>query len=321
MSRPDPSGPRLRAEAFGISFDLYDDLDVPGLAARPDGTGATITRIWHDRDHVATRWSGAAAKRTREMVDGEKVLLSVDYDATRGYLLHAPGIGSVLVSADGLDVVAAPEPDTTDWGMLLIGQVLPLVSTIRGHEVFHAAGVALDDRAWMLCAASGTGKTSIAAHLVLQGAGLLSDDVIAVDDDLVAHPGVSVLHVRTPELARLSTQSLSGLRRVGTVGGRATFVAESPAVAHPLGAVYLLERARAGPPIERVERPSPFSLLGATFNLSVQTKVRLVHQMEMCAQLVEHIPVYRVRILPDSSAANLAVALSSHILTSQGAPA
>jgi hypothetical protein len=186
-------------------------------------------------------------------------------------------------------------------------------------EVFHASGVVRDGHAYMFCGAPGVGKTSIAAHLVLSGDELLSDDVVALDDRLVAHPGAAVLHVRTAELPQLGAGPTAGMRRTATVVGRTTFEAEHPGHARPLAAIYLLERATAGPVVELVPHPSPSGLLGATFNLSVLTPTRLVHHLSLCATLAERVPVFRVRIIPGRRAAEAAAALSAQIDSHRGA--
>jgi hypothetical protein len=251
--------------------------------------------------------------RTREVRDDRHVVFSVDHDVQHGYLLGAAGIGAALVRHDGLEVICAPDPDSPDWPALLVGQVLPLVATIRGLEVFHAAGVVLGDRSYMLCAAQGVGKTSLALHLVASGAQLLSDDVVALGDDLVAHAGIPVLNVRPAELARLDPAGMPGLRRLGTVRGRATFATDRPAAARQLGGIYVLERAVDGEAIEAEEAPSPFLLLGATFNVSVRTEARLAHHLELCARLATQVPVFRVRVVPGRDAALLASLLLRHM--------
>lgn len=301
------------AHAFGVTFAFRDDLGVPlalGKASSREGSTTTVRR---DPSGVVAIWRGAEPKRTREVRQGGVVLLSVDQDDSRGYLLTAPGIGSALVDPAGLQVLCAPEPQARDWEALLIGQVLPLAATLRGLEVFHAAGVVHEGRAHLLCGPQGIGKTTLATHLIIRGAHLLSDDVVALDDRLIAHTGSTVLNVRDVALRSGAIGSFAGLRRVRTVDGRARFASEHAAEAAPLGAMYLLERARTGPPIERLPHPSAAALLGATFNLSVRTATRLAHHLDLCARVARLIPVYRVRIVPPCPAADLAADLWLHI--------
>ena len=144
MTPAKPASRITRVRAHGVAFDLYDDADLPGLPCGGTGVSGPASAIWHDPAGIEERrWDGAEPKRTREMQDGDRLLLTVDHDVERGHLLRAPGIGAVLVSEDGLEVRCAPEQAAPDWQVLLIGQVLPLVSTLRGYEVFHAAGVVL----------------------------------------------------------------------------------------------------------------------------------------------------------------------------------
>jgi hypothetical protein len=309
---PDRQEPQLRAQAFGIPLTLHDDGHVAALSA-PYGIPELATDVWHDPAGAERRWSGAQPTRTRELRIDNAVVLSVDRDDARGYFLRARGAGAALISPDGLEVICAPEDDGSYWTAILIGQVLPLVATVRGMEVFHASGVVRDGHAYMLCGAPGVGKTSIAAHLVLSGDELLSDDVVALDDRLVAHPGAAVLHVRAAELQQLGAGPTPGIRRTGTVIGRTTFEVAHPGHAQPLAAIYFLERGTSGPVVEPVPHPNPFELLGATFNLSVRTPARLLHHLNLCASLAERVPVFRVRITPGRRAAEAASALSAHI--------
>jgi hypothetical protein len=293
-----------------VPFAFADDR-LPGLATTPSAAAAE-TAVRHDPGAVRTRWAGAAPTRTREVRDRARVLLSVDHDPERGYLVAAPGIGSALTAPDGREVVCAPAGP--DWPALLVGQILPLVATVRGLEVFHAAGVAVAERGFLLAGAQGAGKTSLAAHLVLGGAQLLSDDVVAIDDGLGAHPGSSLLRVRAGELGALDGGGLVELGPAGTSGDRRALLAPAPAGAVPLAGIYRLERAATdGPVIEPMAQPSPIDLVALTFNISVRTRARLTHQLDLCARLTEAIPVFRVRVTPARDAAAVAAALRAHM--------
>ena len=287
----------------------FADERPPGLvAALPDGAE---TSVRHDPGAMHARWTGAAPARTREVRDRARVRLTVDHDPERGYLIDAPGIGAALIVAGGREVVCAPAGP--DWAALLVGQILPLVATVRGLEVFHAAGVAVGGRGFLLAGAQGAGKTSLAAHLVLGGAQLLSDDVTAVDDALGAHPGSSLLRVRPGALGALNGGGLTDLEPAGTSRGRTALLAPAPAGAVPLAGIYHLERATSGSLIERMAQPSPIDLIALTFNISVRTRARLTHQLDLCARLAEAIPVFRVRIMPGRDAAEVAGALRAHM--------
>jgi hypothetical protein len=308
----------VQARVFGVELTLGDGCELPGLGS-PSATRtspATVVRI--DPDAVVSRWDGAGGVRTRDLRHGAGSL-TVDYAPASGYLLNAPGTGAALISPDGLEVVCAPDPASPDWEALLGGQVLPLVATVRGREVFHAAGVVCGDRAMMLCGPQRVGKTSLAAHLALSGAELLSDDVVALDERLCAHSGVAVLHIRDAELKARAGSPIPGYDELGITRRRMRLAARRSVDACPLGAVYLLERAPSGEPIEPILAPDPVSLLGATFNLSVQTGPRLVRQLDICARIATEVPIFRVRIVPGVGAAELARALFDRLCDGTGA--
>jgi hypothetical protein len=299
--------------AFGVSFAIADDIPLPELLGRPPSPGAAWTWVREDPGGVEEHWDAATAHRVREQRRGQRVVMSIDYEPVQGYLLRCPGLGTALVTPDGLEILWAREAPPAEWSALLVGQVLPLAATLRGLEVFHAAGLVLDGQAHMLCGAAGTGKTSLAAHLVLGGADLLSDDVVALDDRLMAHPGTAVLRLREPEAGRVKSAPTSRLGARKEADGRVRIAATAAVEARPLSSLYLLERAAEGAGIEPLHHPKPTELLGSTFNLSVQTPSRLIRQLDLCARIAREVPIFRVRVRPDQDAAELASELAAHV--------
>ena len=127
----------------------------------------------------------------RRFASGQPMLL-----VQRGrtdYRVWAPRHGQYVVSADGRVVSAQiPRSGSWWWTKLLFAQVLPLAASLQGLECLHAGCVTLDGRAYALAAASGTGKSSVALHLVAQGALFVSDDILAAevrDHGVTVHPG------------------------------------------------------------------------------------------------------------------------------------
>jgi hypothetical protein len=314
---------RRRRIAFGMPIELGPGLELPALRpGREAAPGRPATHVRVAADELRRRWEpvGSRATRTRELRAGDQLLLSVDVADEAGYLLRAPGRASVLVAADGRELICAPEPEATDWAVLLTAQALPLAATLRGLEVFHAAGLELGGEAVLLAGDPGAGKSSLAAALVLCGAALLSDDAVALERDdgsLLAHAGSGVLQLRATELERLTPAERAVLDPLeGPVAGRARFV-PSPSTgssASPLGALFLLERSATQPAIERVARVDPFALLGATFNLSVRTPERLARHLDLCAELAATVPIWRLRVQPGVNAGQLADLLVSHLV-------
>jgi hypothetical protein len=182
-----------------------------------------------------------------------------------------------------------------------------MAATLRHLEVLHASAVSVDGRALVFCATPGVGKSSLAAQLVLRGAGLLSDDAVAIDEHLVAHPSTGAVHLRAPELARLdqATRDQLGIGTATRFDGRAVG-SVTPAEPAPLHAVCLLERAADGPAFEPVETVDPVILLGSTFNVSARSPERLLRHLDFCARIATDVRVFRIRISPGVDAAALA---------------
>lgn len=307
--------PLLRV-AFGVAFELRG-IDVPALAAEVShpaaGTPPTRVRLVTGAE-VAARWASARPRRARELRDHDgRVRLSVDADPLCGYLLRTPLDGRFLVSADGLEILCAPRARAGQaWSHLLVGQLLPLAATLRELEPLHASAVAIDGRALVFTAPPAGGKTSLALRLVLAGARLLADDVVAIEaapERLLAHPGAGSLGVRREERARLDRRQLARLGRARRGRGKSTYRVRPVGGPVPLGALLLLRRLRSGEPrpaVRRLDPVDPRALLGATFNLSVRTPERLRRQLDMCARLAREVPVLALDAPPGVDAGALA---------------
>ncbi len=307
--------------AFGLDLDIDPAIRVPGLGTGAGGgAGAAATTVRLDPEGLRRRWEPGAggAQRMRELAAGERTLLTVDLAEPAGYLLDAAGVARVLVSADGREVLCDPDPAEPDWAFILAAQALPLAATLRGFEVLHASGVVNGAGAVLFTGEPGAGKSSLAAAMLRAGAALLGDDAIALGEEngeeILAHPGTGSLYLRAAESERLSDAERERLGPTVGFAGRDR-VAISPASAAPLAALFLLERAEAGPEIEPLEEVDPFELLAATFNLSVRTPERLVRQLDLVGSLAAGGLVHRLRILPGGDATASTAAVEAYLGT------
>jgi hypothetical protein len=308
------------ATAFGLRLEVDPSIAIPGLADSPPPAGdtATATHVRLDPDELARRWSSAGPdrERVRELREGELVVLSVDLALPAGYLLRAPGVGRILIAPDGSELICDPEPDSQEWATLLPAQALPLAATLRGLEVLHAAGIVLRDRAVLLAGQPGAGKSSLAAALLRQGAGLLSDDAVALErrgKALIAHPGVGLLHLRPAEHLRLSAQEREALGAETGFLDRRRYLPAAALSPAPFGQLLLLERSTGGAPLERIEAVDPFALLASTFNLSVRTPERLARHLDLTVALAATEHIYRLRVQPGTDATQLAEIVSAQL--------
>lgn len=246
-------------------------------------------------------------------------MMRVERDEELGYHVWAPHHGRHLVSLDGTSIrssVAAP-PDLR-WERLLLAQPLPLAAVLQGLELFHASAVRLEAGIVAFVASSGTGKTSVAAHLVGGGASLVTDDVLALEPapgGIVAHAGGKVLHLADAEMAAMTPNGAARLRLLEQRSDKLQAVARLSTEPGRLAAVYFLTRSAAFEQlaIGALTPPSPRLLLGSAFLSYLSLPSRMRRQLELCALLAESVRTFEVRIPADFGAANLAEAITLHV--------
>ena len=307
-----------RRQAFGLELEL--DRELPALAANGGAAGRPCRLELAEPEAIEAEWAaaGEAVEQIRDSrwPDGT-LFMSVDHADGIGYRVHAPGHGLHLVADDGSRIRSAlPEGPAWRYLKLLVAQVLPLAATLRGLELLHASAVTVDGRAVGLIAASGTGKSSVAVHLIARGAGFLTDDAMALErgpDAVTAHPGPLFANVHEHELAALPA---GGRERLGSELGRSDKIhMEPPTAGGPveLGALVFLARHGDAPlqigPVDEVARV----LLGSTFVPHVRTPERLMTHLELCADLSRRVPCHAVHAPEDARAGDVAQRILDHL--------
>lgn len=305
----------MSATAFGL--DVEADFELPGLDDAVAPTGRRV-RVALAADGELPN-SGSERISEARAPDGRAVA-TADALAAGGFRLWAEGFGAAWVSGDGVEVrCAPPSAPAWRWQRFLTGQVLPFAAVLRGLEVLHASAVAVEGGALAVVAASGGGKTSVALELVLRGAELLTDDVLAVEraGGVLAHPGPGLANVRrdgsglAPRLVRAG-----GARVLGEAGGEERVALPRHRAPVPLRAVVYLERGGAGEraAVERLRPVDPRLLLASTFNLALRDPPRLARQLDVCAAIAEASAIYRVACPPSVGPGALAVLLEEEAL-------
>ncbi len=293
----------MTGRAFGL--ELSADFAVSGLGGPPGASPAAapgppvrLTRT--TQRSIAAAWPAGAEILTDRRGANGRTLLRVEAHPAAGYLITAAGWGTYRISPDAAVIECAPTRDRAwRWQRFLIGQVLPFAAVVRGYEVFHASAVARGEHTLAFAGASEAGKSSIALALLVEGWQLVSDDVLATrvaGDRAVVHPGPGLISIRHRGEADPRPAGL------GTVIGRdeqAVRVAV-PVHAEPrvLAHFFVLERRATGglPSVERLDPVDPRLLLGATFNLILQTPERLTRQLDVCACIAATASVHRLTI-------------------------
>lgn len=304
----------FRSHAFGV--DLRSSFTAPGLPHGSPPHALPQTRLeLVTAEEIEAAWQPRAPERLLEEAFGKgRAARTIDRDEELGYRLYAPHFGLALISPSGDRVLCAPPTVAAwRWQRFLVGRVLPWAALLRGREVFHASAVRIGDRAIAVIAASGGGKTSLAVQLILQGAGFITDDVLAVDrrdEQIRAHPGASIVALRPEEKAAIGR---SGLRQLGRVLGTSgkTYVAvpreDAPA---PLGALYFVSRSPRHTTIDAGVDAK--ELLASTFIVSVATPQRLAGLLDLCSELARRVPIFHLRVGVETSSREVAAELWEH---------
>ena len=297
---------------------------LPALPASPDppragSARAVVLRVVAEAA-IGKRWESRAARRIidRRLPDGQLVL-AVDEGPGIGYRVEAPEVGVHLISVDGTEVFL-PEPQGPDWfwQRLLFAQTLPIAATLQGLSLFHASAVRIGNHAVGVSARSGTGKSSIAAHLIAQGAGFFTDDVLAMDMDQGA-----VLAFAGPQFSNIEEHEVRVVERgrrwrLGQLLGASTKQHRRPArdsdepAAWPAVPVGARRRAPTAVDIDALDRSGITTLLASAFIPHLTTDARLVGHLELCGQMASAGQIYRVRAPLHGSAAAVATVLMDH---------
>jgi hypothetical protein len=227
-------------------------------------------------------------------------MLTVDHFAAVGYRIWAPYHGRHLVSEDGGNIQSAPPVRAGWWWQrLVLAQVLPIAATLQGLELLHASAVAFGDRAIAITAEAGSGKTSLAAHLLDLGGELVADDVLAlqlVDARVVAHPGVGLVNIDPAQRATLGPRAAALLADSVGTGDKVYVLARLVDRPLPLAAVYLLQRDERFKTLrivssEEAARP----LLGSGFISYLTSPQRLLGHLEVYSRIAETIPPFVIQ--------------------------
>jgi hypothetical protein len=188
----------------------------------------------------------------------------------------------------------------------LFGMVLALWLERRGTPTLHGSGVVVDGKAVGFLAGRGTGKTSTAAACVASGMPMLSDDLLALeeqDGQILAHPGYPQFRM-WPAQARHFVGTDRGHQRIHPgrdkmridVGnGFGTFQAEATSLVR----LYVPERADdAGAEVRMTPlrpREGMLALLRHSFLPRESARFGLqAGRFPFLAQLVRRVPILRL---------------------------
>ncbi|MFL5845919.1 MAG: hypothetical protein ACJ762_14625 [Solirubrobacteraceae bacterium] len=274
---------------YGLT--LAGDDVVPDVA-RAVGDGRRVVRLRACRaEDIHAAWPSTGSRRlAEEHPEPGEPPRTIDGHDTAGWRLAAPGWGFAQVARDGTTIDCAREGAAAwRWQRFVVGRALPFAAVAAGLEVLHAGAVAHDGGALAFTGPSGIGKSSVVAALVRRGAGLLSDDALALENgpDLVAHPGPAALALRDDEAARLGSAADSLGEDAGAGGGKHYRSLDPGTAPVPVRRLVFLRRGTsAGVAVRPLAAGAAEAVLGALFAPEIVTRERLSTQLDVIARIV-----------------------------------
>jgi hypothetical protein len=294
----------LSVDAVGSAVGLrFTGDDLPGLN---DYVTEDLPEVEVERTGPAdidARWATAQSPELifeRPFRDGRR-FLRVERDPELGYLVSAVEHGTHLIPPNGARCASAL-PDGRPWRALklLASQTLPLLATLRGREVLHAAGVVIGERLIAIVAASGTGKSATTCNVIAQGGRFFADDVLALEvagGTVRAHPGTRVLNVFAHDLEAIPDPGRARLGERLGLSDKVHFIPAGFPGALPLSGLLFLHRGPDVPATGLVQVSNASSqLLGNAFLPYLDSSARLAGQLEVMSALAQTVPLAQLDI-------------------------
>jgi len=186
----------------------------------------------------------------------------------------------------------------------LLGPILGLMLRLRGVTCLHASAVAFGDRSVAFVGQTGMGKSTTAAAFAQKGYGVISDDIVALEERegalhvMPAYPhlclwpeSVKMLYDSPEALPRLIPDWDKRRLDLGDQGTRF----ENRCL--PLGAIYVLSERRPdpGPYVESMKPQNALlALVADTYaNKFLDSEMR-AREFAVLGQLVTTVPIRRV---------------------------
>jgi hypothetical protein len=154
------------------------------------------------------------------------------------------------VNDDGSDVkiLITEDAKNMNLGTLTLGFTSVLTGiclNLKGQVAIHANAVSLEGLGIAFVGYSGMGKSTLSAYCVYQGAGLITDDVLVVDENAFLKPGNPriKLYPETGESLGLDASAETDYKIFYEPGQLGAKLHDTPV---PLGIIYLLAESLNG---------------------------------------------------------------------------
>jgi hypothetical protein len=279
---------------------------------RQPGLTLTATGVTPRLDVSAGVWDpvlplGGPVRQRWLDVDG--ALVATGGADRERWWMHWPSLGTYVFGTDG-PVVAYPTPGSSHAALhdSFTRGVIPVVMLARGCEALHASAVDTGSGVVAFCARSGTGKSSLALALTLQGARLWADDTVVLQ---WAEDRVESMALPFPVRVDHHVREM--------LGRPADVRLADPGARQPLRQVYFLTRDvtidPGRPELAPVRGGSRFErLLAHAHPFELATDARRRVMVERLLRIAAAVPLYELRFAPSlEHLPLLAQSVSAHL--------
>jgi hypothetical protein len=199
-------------QAYGLT--LASQIELPELlgARAQDMLQSADVTIEIVADMVAPQTGPEMALSTEA---GWTQISPFSWSARDSFYLIVPDIAHYKIT-DGTHISVCPAPGIDDASVrvFLLGSALGALLFQRGLLVLHGNAVVIDGHAMLCLGPSGAGKSTLAAAFAARGYTVLADDVVAIDAQCAALPGIPRVKLWQDAATRLQidTQPLARIR-------------------------------------------------------------------------------------------------------------
>lgn len=213
--------------------------------------------------------------------------------------LQIPAVARFLIRG-GDEILIDPQPgvDEDSIRVFLLGSAFGAILFERGFLVLHGNAIRIGEHCMICVGPSGAGKSTLAAAFMQRGHQVLADDVVPVDADGRALPGMPRIKLWQDTADRLGIDT-KGLRRIRPGIEKFNYSAVTSVPAHPLPVrwVYILDsHQQAHSMFEPVAGMARFPFLHSnTYRLSYLEGMGLkADHLKLCGQLAGRIRLARL---------------------------
>lgn len=216
-------------------------------------------------------------------------------------LLKIPGVARFLIDNGSLITVDAQCDDLNHIRLFLLGSVLGVAMQQRGRLVLHANGIVINDKAILIMAEQGFGKSTLAAAFLKKGFAILSDDVCSIEikaEGAIIYPGYPQIKLCADVLQPLGF-SIDQLKPIGYdthkfyVPIHDNFSTKSLSIGE---LIFLDKHAESTCSWKNVMGYEKFkTLMANTYRLLfMDTPKLMAHHFNQCAALGNQVPIKKI---------------------------